>query len=215
MLDSITWGNPLQKHLPYLEKENVSFLEKHIPQLIKFGFPKNSSKGTREELNLLVDYVDRMKSNPEVLKRYKSYDQSLTKTFADVIIQQDLGEKGADLVDKLLDDTLPLIIKLKFFFQRPRPYQLAEAYKLKLFPYGSISADSPSYPSGHTLQAHLICYVLGNHFPEKFEYFEKLAKDIEYSRLYLGVHYPSDNDYAMYILELITRDKEFKSKYEI
>jgi hypothetical protein len=215
MIDDIVWGNPLQKHLPYLEEQGTSFLEKHIPQLMKFSFPKNTSKSTREELNQLVDNVEVMKANPEILKRYRGYDQSLTKTFADVVIQQDLGEKGAEIIDKLLDDTLPLIIKLKFFFQRPRPYQLAHAYKLKLFPYATTSSDSPSYPSGHTLQAHLICYVLGNHFPEKFDYFEKLAKDIEYSRLFLGAHYESDNDYSMYIYELITRDKEFKSKYEL
>jgi acid phosphatase (class A) len=215
MIDSITWGNPLQKHLPYLEQEGTSFLEKHVPQLIKFSFPKNTSKSTREELNALVDNIEVMKNNPEILKRYKSYDKSLTKTFADVIVEQELGEKGIEIVDRLLDDTLPLLIKLKFFFQRPRPYQLAHAYKLKLFPYATKSSDSPSYPSGHTLQAHLICYVLGNHFPEKFDYFEKLAKDIEYSRLFLGVHYESDNDYSMYIYELITKDKEFKEKYKL
>lgn len=215
MIDSITWGNPLQKHLPYIEKDNMSFLEKFYPQLIKFSFPKSSSKATREELNQLVDNINIANANPDYLKRYKKYDQSLVKTFADVIIEQDLGEKGAELVDQLLDDTLPLIIKLKFFFQRPRPYQLAYNYKLKLFPFSSFTADSPSYPSGHTLQAHVICYVLGNHFPEKFDYFESLAKDIEYSRLFLGLHYPSDIDFSLYITELITKDKEFKSKYSL
>lgn len=212
MLDSITWGNPFQKHLPYLE-ENKSPLEKHIPELIKFTFPKNSSKGAREELNQLVDYIGDLKADEQALKRYKAYDASLTKIFAQVIMEQDLGEKGADLVDKLLDDTLPLIIKLKFYFQRPRPYQLAEHYKLKLFPFESKSADSPSYPSGHSLQSKLICHVLGNHFPEKFDYFERLAKDIEYSRLYMGVHYQSDIDYSLYISEIIFKDKDFKVKY--
>jgi hypothetical protein len=102
---------------------------------------------------------------------------------------------------------------LKFYFQRPRPYQLAEHYKLKLFPFDSKSADSPSYPSGHALQSKLICHVLGNHFPEKFDYFERLAKDIEYSRLYMGIHYQSDVDYSLYIAEVIIRDKDFKAKY--
>jgi hypothetical protein len=128
-------------------------------------------------------------------------------------MEQNLGEKGADLVDKLLDDTLPLLIKLKFYFQRPRPYQLAQQYKLKLFPFDSRSADSPSYPSGHTLQAKLICHVLGNHFPEKFDYFERVAKDVEYSRLYMGIHYQSDVDYSLYISEVIIRDRDFKAKY--
>ena len=212
MLDSITWGNPFQKHLPYLE-DNKSSLEKFIPQLINFTFPKNSSKGTREELNQLVDYIEELKKDPEALKRYRAYDSSLTRVFAQVIMEQYLGEKGADLVDKLLDDTLPLLIKLKFYFQRPRPYQLAEHYKLKLFPFESKSADTPSYPSGHSLQSKLICYVLGNHFPEKFDYFERLAKDIEYSRLYMGVHYQSDVDYSLYISEVIIKDKDFKAKY--
>ena len=212
MLDSITWGNPFQKHLPYLE-ENASPLEKHIPQLTNFTFPKNSSKGTREELNQLVDYIEELKKDEQALKRYRAYDISLTRVFAQVIMEQNLGEKGADIVDKLLDETLPLLIKLKFYFQRPRPYQLAEHYKLKLFPFDSKSADSPSYPSGHALQSKLICHVLGNHFPEKFDYFERLAKDIEYSRLYMGIHYQSDVDYSLYIAEVIIRDKDFKAKY--
>jgi hypothetical protein len=212
MLDSITWGNPFQKHLPYLQ-ENASPLEKHIPQLVNFTFPKNSSKGTREELNQLVDYIEELKKDEQAFKRYKAYDSSLTRVFAQVIIEQNLGEKGADIVDKLLDETIPLLMKLKFYFQRPRPYQLAEHYKLKLFPFESKSADSPSYPSGHALQSKLICHVLGNHFPEKFDYFERLAKDIEYSRLYMGIHYQSDVDYSLYIAEVIIRDKDFKAKY--
>ena len=214
MLDSITWGNPFQKHLPYL-KENVSPLEKFIPQLVNFTFPKNSSKGAREELNQIVDYIAEVQKHPDELKRYKAYDASLERVFAQVIIEQNLGDKAAEMVDKLFDDMLPLVLKLKFYFQRPRPYQLAEHYKLKLFPFESRSADSPSYPSGHTLQSRVICHVLGNHFPEKFDFFENLAKDIEYSRLYLGIHYPSDNDYALFVAETIMRDREFKQKYEL
>jgi len=214
MLDSITWGNPMQQHLPFLEKDK-SPLEKHIPQLINFTFPKNSSKATREELNQLVDYIDTIKKDPETLKRYRAYDTSIERIFAQVILEQNLGEKGIEIVDSLFDETLPLLIKLKFYFQRPRPYQLAEYYKIKMFPFESRSADSPSYPSGHTFQSKLICHVLGNHFPEKFDFFENLAKDIEYSRLYLGIHYPSDNDFSLFIADTIIRDKEFKYKYEL
>ena len=85
MLDSISWGNPLQKHLPYIEKDNLTFLEKFYPQLIKYSFPKNTSKATREELNQLVDNIEVAKSNPEHLKRYTAYDNSLVKTFGDVL----------------------------------------------------------------------------------------------------------------------------------
>jgi hypothetical protein len=211
MLDQITYGNPTQKQIPYLEEKSP--LDKHLPQLMKFGFPLNSSKGCREELNEIVDNIERLKSDPEILKRYKQYDHSLARSLASVVDQNELGDTGADIIDRLLQETLPLIIKLKYHFQRPRPYQLAQHYKLKLFPFDSISANTPSYPSGHTLQAHLICFVLGNHFPEKFQYFDSLANDITYSRNYMGLHYSSDNDFARYCVEVIVADKEFKERY--
>lgn len=211
MLDSITWGNPSQRHVPILEGEG--FLDKHIPQLIKFPFPKNSSKATREELNQIVDYVSVMNDNQDVLKRYKAYDYSLVKTFGDIIIQHNLGEEAIQMVDQLFDDSLSLILKLKYYFQRPRPYQLAETYKLKLFPYDSKSHGSPSYPSGHALQSRLICHVIGNHFPQLFEYFDNLAKDIEYSRMYMGLHYTSDIDFSLFCVDTILKDRDFKEKY--
>lgn len=214
MLDSITWGNPLQKHLPYLEP-NISPLEKHIPQLITFPFPKNESKAVREEINSLVDCLGDIKGDKQTLIRYKAYDVSLERVFAQVLIEQNIDQKVVDMVDNLFDETLPLILKLKFYFQRPRPYQLAQYYKVKLFPFESKSDNSPSYPSGHTLQAKVICHVLGNHYPDRYQYFENLAKDVEYSRLYLGLHYPSDNDYALFIADKIIRDKDFKQKYDL
>lgn len=214
MLDSITWGNPLQKHLPYLEP-NISPLEKHIPKIIEFTFPKNSSKATREELNTLIDAVEALKGDKETLARYKAYDVSLERTFAQVVIEQKLDEKAITFIDNLFDETLPLILKLKFHFQRPRPYQLAQTYKVKLFPFESRSDNSPSYPSGHTLQAKLICHVLGNHYPDRYQFFDNLAKDVAYSRIYLGTHYPSDNDFSLFIADTIIRDKDFKYKYEL
>jgi hypothetical protein len=213
MLDTITWGNPTIRGKELIEQKSI--FDKHIPKLIEFSFPKNSSKATREELNILVDYTNLLNSNDEYKKRYQVYDQSLEKTFAQVIIDQNLGDRGIQIIDKLIDECLPFLAKLKYHFQRPRPFQLANYYKLKLFPHISYSGYSPSFPSGHTFQASLICYVLGNNFPEKFDYFEKLAKDIELSRLYLGVHYPSDNDFSLYCVEVITKDKEFREQFSI
>lgn len=213
MLDSIVYGNPSREYLPYLEAS--SFLDRHFDALSRFTPPRNSSKATREELNMLVDYTEQIGQQPEILKRYKSYDHELERTFANLAMSMNMNEEIIQIIDSLFDDINPLLIKLKMHFQRPRPYQLGHAYKLKLFPYQSNSASTPCYPSGHALQAKIICYVLGNHMPEHFEYFESLANDICYSRQYLGLHYPSDVDFAILCMETIIKDKEFKAKYRI
>jgi len=80
MLDQITYGNPTQNQLPYLEAKSP--LDKHLPQLIKYGFPLNSSKACREELNEIVDNIEKLKaSDGDILKRYKLYDQIIGKIF--------------------------------------------------------------------------------------------------------------------------------------
>jgi hypothetical protein len=213
MLDSIVYGNPTMEQLPFLEAS--SFLDKHFESLSKFSPPLNSSKATREELNLLVDYTKTLTGKEEILARYRSYDYDLERVFANICIKYNLPEEVINLIDQLFDDINPLLIKLKLHFQRARPYQLAYAYKLKMFPFNSCSANTPSYPSGHALQSKIICYVLGNHLPEHFAYFESLANDICYSRQYLGLHYPSDVDFAILCYETIVKDKDFKVKYKI
>ena len=213
MLDSIVYGNPTMEQLPFLEAS--SFLDKHFESLSKFSPPLNSSKATREELNQLVDYTKTLTQKEDILERYRSYDFDLERVFANICIKYNLPEEIINLIDQLFDDINPLLIKLKLHFQRPRPYQLALAYKLKLFPFNSCSANTPSYPSGHALQSKVICYVLGNHLPEHYEYFESLANDICYSRQYMGLHYTSDIDFAILCYETIVRDKDFKVKYKI
>jgi hypothetical protein len=213
MLDNIVWGNPTHHARQLLTQKSI--FDKHIPTLVNFSFPKNSSKVTQEELNQLVDYAKDIEDNPEWLNRYRFYDESIERTFAQVITDNELDDNAVNIIDSLFDESLPLLAKLKYHYQRPRPYQLAKEYKLRLFPYESYSANSPSFPSGHTFQSALIGYVLGNHYPDKFDYFLRLVKDIEYSRLYLGLHYPSDNDFSHYCVELITKDKDFKAKYSL
>lgn len=212
MLDSITWGNPLNIHLHYLEP-NKSPLEKHLIEFTKFLPPKNSSKATREELNLIVDYLQDVAKDKNTLLRYHSYEgDAVIKPYAKLIMDKEL-EGAAEIVDSLIDEIVPLVYKLKYFHQRPRPFQLAQHYKIKCFPY--LQGSSPSYPSMSVVKAKLISYVLGNNFPQHFDILEKIAVDIEYSRQYLGMNYVSDIDYSIHIVETITRDAEFKERYKI
>lgn len=216
-LDLISYGNPTNEQLKYLREEN--YVDSLFEELSSYRYPRNSSDATKEELNQIVDYLNTLDKNAhkeEYLKRYKGYDRQLRKFFKEHIIKDvDNQEELNQLVDSVIEDTKGILYKLKYFFQRPRPKQLAEYYKLKLFPYDSVSADSPSFPSGHSFQAKLLTEVIGNRYPNSYAVMDKILDDICYSRLYLGLHYQSDIDVGIFCAEKVLSLKEFKQKYKL
>ena len=56
------------------------------------------------------------------------------------------------------------------------------------------SAQTPSYPSGHTAQGYYIAEMLSREYPDCTEELFGLAELIADSRLERGVHVPSDNE---------------------
>ena len=213
-LDLITYGNPTQEQLVFLQKE--TYCDSLFNELSTYSFPKNSSEATIEELNTIVDNLKGVSGKDQFLNRYKAYDRSLKKSFTDLILK-DVEDRDAILstMGQIFDDTNPLLMKLKYYHQRPRPYQLAQYYKLKLFPYTSHSADSPSFPSGHAFQSRLITEVIGNLYPQTYALMQKVFTDICYSRVYMGLHYDSDIDVGVFCADKVMALKEFKEKYKL
>lgn len=212
-LNQVTYGNPTKEYKLYLEKDSL------VDDLfIKFKedfFPSNDSELVKDELNELVDYVNSIsdEENKAFLTRYKAYDRSLIQ-----VITSTFKLKGIDvetLCEDIINDIRNLIYKLKYFYQRPRPYQLAQYFKLKLFPYNSFSASTPSYPSGHTLEACVILNVISDKYPNEYQFCKEMIDDIAYSRLYLGLHYPTDNDFAKEVAKEILKHPKFTKKYGI
>jgi len=213
-IDSIRYGNPTHDQIPYLSSS--TYADSLFANLTLFTFPKNSSEATIEELNSLVDNLKTIEGNEEYLKRYSVYDRAMIKYFKDGLMKNGIDENEVNgLVDGVVEDTLPLLTKLKYHFQRPRPYQLAEYYKLKLFPYKSYSANTPSFPSGHAFQAKLLTEVIGNNYPDTYAFMRDLFNDICYSRIYLGLHYQSDIDVGIFCAEKVLELKDFKQKYRL
>ena len=213
-LDDITYGNPNTIQLKFLQETN--YLDTLFEELSTYTFPANSSEATKEELNEIVDCIKTLDGKDEYIHRYQSYDRSISGYFKHGLIKGGEDEKKViELIDSIVNDTLPLLTKLKFHFQRPRPYQLAEYYKLKLFPYPSLSADSPSFPSGHAYQSRILTEVIGNHYPKTYAFMQKVFNDICYSRLYMGVHYQSDIDVAIFCADKVLANADFKKKFKL
>jgi undecaprenyl-diphosphatase len=83
-----------------------------------------------------------------------------------------------------------ILYGLKFLIQRQRPlYFLEMASKLSKGP-GEIL--DPSFPSGHAIYAFMMATLLAHWFPKFQIVFFLLACFIGWTRIYLGLHYPTD-----------------------
>ena len=82
---------------------------------------------------------------------------------------------------------LPIFSLIKRKISRTRPY--------KAFPHiiRLMKPQEPhSFPSGHTAGAFLVAFIIGEVIPLLFYPLIGLASLIGFSRIYVGVHYPSD-----------------------
>jgi hypothetical protein len=211
--NDLTYGNPAQDQLTFIQ--GTCLVDDLFDSFKDAVIPKNDSELVKDELNEIADCLAVMSQpeNQNYLKRYLAYDRHLIQSLSSIFKQKDIDIE--ELITEIVIDIQNLIYKLKYHFQRPRPYQLSQYYKLKLFPYKSFSAHTPSYPSGHTIEAVVILNVIGNKYPTEYQYCKELIEDVAYSRVYLGHHYPSDNDGGREIGKAILKHPEFTKKYGI
>ena len=117
----------------------------------------------------------------------------------------DMGEVFVNIVG--YDDLIPLIVnscieptmKIKKHHNRPRPKDLAESFNIQLDYKFLPSMDTPSYPSGHSLQSALLANVLSDKYPKLRNELQQAARLTSYSRNVAHEHYKSDSTFGIEI----------------
>tara|TARA_R100001510_G_scaffold38327_2_gene34683 strand:+ start:131 stop:658 length:528 start_codon:yes stop_codon:yes gene_type:complete len=142
--------------------------------------PKDNSLTTLSEIQAL--------SKIPINKSFISKNDDISKEFNSIVKDED--------IDKLIDESSHIILKLKKHFNRPRPKDLAKDFGIKLENVELKSMQTPSYPSGHSAQAYLISEHLKSKYPNKFRELDKKAKDISDSRNVARAHYKSDSEFG-------------------
>jgi len=175
-------------------KKRMNLETKLFPNNLKLTIkppPPNESNKTRAEVFYLLGYNDGVIDNEMV----QAYD-NIVSAFMPVIEKNGL-EVSKDELEDVIKESSKFVMKLKYKFNRPRPYQIAEHYGIEDFKRHKLdTAKTPSYPSGHAMQGRLITLYLSNKDPENKNEYMMIGHNISESRIMARAHYPTDRKYG-------------------
>ena len=152
---------------------NISSFKKTKP-------PSDNSFDTDQEIKALK----KIPLRKDFVKKYDNIEKAFEQTAKD----NNIKDYDKKIAAKLIKDSAPVILELKKYHNRKRPYELdknLKAVKMK-------SMNTPSYPSGHSAQGMLIASVLKDKYG-KSSAFMQTAKNISDSRNIAHAHYKSDS----------------------
>lgn len=210
----LRYGNLTQELQEKMDVQNI--FTKYLSEFSFEEYPNYADSA--EEVNKIIKKQEEAQRSGQwdAVKEFcLLWDEDIFNAF-----QVSLGKLGIPFDEDYLEfiyntseEIGALIVQLKNHYQRPRPYQLAFYTNQNLHPYDSVSANSPSYPSGHAIQASFLLSVIAYHYEEKKDELMKLAKQIADSRIILGLHYPSDNMFGFQIVKQLMLKEDIKEKY--
>ena len=188
IIDQIVYAKqPKAKHQKRLDSAedydilNCSFVD--VPVMLP---PANSSQQTLDELETLAN-ANLLHKNPGKLEQ--KYDDKFDWAFKKIVEEAGL-EYDKTYFKRLIKEAASITIRLKYKYNRPRPFQLGPVLGIDVTKYQSSTANTPSFPSGHTAQSVLVACVLGKKYPELKEKLMKVADKISLSRVVGGHHCP-------------------------
>ena len=162
-------------------------------------FPENTSKKTLEEIR----YLSKVEEDGEFVKEHDKVAKVFGKLHKDLEL-----EYNQDEAKKYLRESAKYIMELKYKHQRPRPYQIAKFYNIDLNGVDLDSMKTPSYPSGHATQGHLLGMIYSERYPQHRKEFMKLGEDVAESRINGKAHYPSDKKAGIHLAEKLFENKK-------
>ena len=176
------------------DKFNKYFKGVEIKDFEGLKYPKDDSEEVRKEI-LKIKSIDIdlafVKKCDDIKKMFKDYFRENDLDFPEI------------LVSDIINGSIYLLMGVKNFHNRLRPSKLSKKLDIEFDFVDLSTAKTPSFPSGHTSQSHLLANILSGMFPKHKKSFEKMADDISMSRMIAKVHYPSDIESGKKIADVL------------
>ena len=194
-------SGPTERHQEYIG-EGTPLLTISLDDIPVKHPPLNSS----DKVKLELQYVKSFQSTETANGLAEKWDRGFLNRM-EAVINESGFNFDMDYFEKLADTLRNLVIILKYKYNRPRPIQLAEYHNIELKEFETDTSNTPSYPSGHTLQSMGVVLVATELYPDEElkEVLLQMANDVADSRIAGGLHLPSDNEYAVEIARYINK----------
>lgn len=211
----IYYGNIAQEYLGALSEENI--FTKYKNEFLVSSAPPNFLQSTTEVSQIIEIQKKAMDSTEwgSIKKFSLQWDGDIIDSFGKTLKKMNIpaNDNYLEYLAETSKELGALVMQLKNEYQRARPYQIAYYSNLPLHPFETISGNTPAYPSGHACQGLFLCSLIANHYPEKTKELKMLANKIAESRIILGIHFPSDNAYGLYIAKELMAKEDIQQKY--
>ena len=194
-----TGGFPDADWLPGLQK---AYAGQGAPQVTVLGrtvvLPPPGPLVTGEVAGVaaLVD-LRTVEREREIVRQARSRQDTVDAIIRTVQEEQEVSRaavfKLEDVASYALRLIEPLIFTLKAHFNRARPWH-CDPLLSRMFPKGhAMYPGHPSYPSGHSTQAHTVAGLFARRAPHLEKPLLDVAARIALNREIAGLHFPSDS----------------------
>jgi hypothetical protein len=160
-----------------------------------FSFYRSAYQQTDAEFDTDIEAVkiaSQFHTIPEI-ELFERTDVNIVPVFSELVPEANRARMYWTIHNPVIHS---IILGTKLYYNRARPYQVADINTLN-----SVSASTPSYPSGHAVQAFALAKSLTSQFPHKSAEINQLADKIADIRKVGGVHFPTDKEFARRLVD--------------
>ena len=190
-IDSLKYDKVKEKPTPLLKGEDWKNI--NVPEP-----PRNSSPEAKSELSTIKELGSNRTQKD--INSIREHDMVATYAIRDYLEENDLLYDTEDIT-KIVETGAGISRFYKNKFQRIRPWQLAKELGMEInhMDFPSDSMQTPSYPSGHSLQSRLVAEYYIKKYPEHRKGLIAAAEECGQGRVKAGWHFPSDHDVGVLI----------------